>query len=245
VKVGTQIWALITVVVVIALVAGGYFLGVAPLLQQQASADADRRAARAVNDGLEAEIAQLQLAKSDVDEYQSLASDYEELIPGKVDSQRFIRGLDALAAANGVTISELKIDEFIPYSAPVADDQFDEKAPPPYTNDRITDKNFVIVPFSLTVDGGWAESLNFVHLLQFGDRLHDRHRLLDQDLRIHVRVRQAGRPREERAGRSGGNGPNRAVRRRDALRPRLAGAQTAGGRVPPVAAAGFLLPAVP
>jgi len=171
VKVGTQIWALITVVVVIALVAGGYFLGVAPLLQQQASADADRRAARAVNDGLEAEIAQLQLAKSDVDEYQSLASDYEELIPGKVDSQRFIRGLDALAAANGVTISELKIDEFIPYSAPVADDQFDEKAPPPYTNDRITDKNFVIVPFSLTVDGGWAESLNFVHLLQFGDRL--------------------------------------------------------------------------
>ena len=38
-KLGTQLWALITVVVVIALVAGGYFLGVAPLLEQRALAE--------------------------------------------------------------------------------------------------------------------------------------------------------------------------------------------------------------
>jgi hypothetical protein len=171
VKLGTRIWALITIVVVVALVAGGYFLGAAPLLQQQAKAEADRKSALAVNQGLEAEIARLKAAELNLDEYQALATDFARLVPDGVDSQRFIRSLDAIASANAVTIAEITIDAFVPYVPPKTDEDADEKAPPPYTDDRINSNNFVIVPFSVTVEGGWAESLSFVHQLQFGDRL--------------------------------------------------------------------------
>lgn len=172
-KLGTQVWGLITVVVVIALVAGGYFLGIAPFLDQQAKAEVARKAALAENQVLESEILQLEQASKNLGDYQDLAADYEKLIPETVDSQRFIRSLDSLAAANGVTITKIAIDRFLPYEAPPIEEgvEYSEKAPPPFADSRITDKNFVIVPISVSVDGGWAESLNFVHQLQFSDRL--------------------------------------------------------------------------
>lgn len=172
-KLGTRVWGLITVVVVIALVAGGYFLGVAPLLEQRAQAEAARQAAATQNQALEAEIARLDKASKDLDKYQALVADFEKLVPTSVQSQRFIRTLDALAAANGVTVTRIGIDQFVPYQAPGVDPsaEVNEAAPPPYTDSRITDENFVIVPFSLTIEGGWRESMNFVRQLQFGDRL--------------------------------------------------------------------------
>ncbi len=172
-KLGTRVWGLITVVVVIALVAGGYFVGVSPLLQQRAQAETARQAAADQNRLLEAEISRLEKASKDLDKYQELVTDFEQLVPTSVQSQRFIRTLDALAAANGVTITRIGIDNFIPYQAPVADPsvEVNEAAPPPYSDSRITDENFVIVPFSLTVEGGWLESMNFVRQLQLGDRL--------------------------------------------------------------------------
>lgn len=171
-KLGTRVWGLITVVVVLALVAGGYFLGVSPFLTQQAQAESARRDAEAENDGLQSQIAALQAAEKNIDAYQELAADYDALVPRTVESQRFIRSLDALASQNGVTISEIKIDSFLSYGAPAADaNSTDELAPPPYTNAKISDKNFVIVPFSVTVEGGWGESLAFINQLQFGDRL--------------------------------------------------------------------------
>ena len=170
-KLGTRVWGLITVVVVAALVAGGYFLGVSPLLSQRASAETARQAALAQNQGLQNEIARLEAARGNLDEYQALAASYEQLVPDTVDSQRFIRSLDSLAGANGVTIQEISIQQFLPYVPPENSDEYSEDAPPPFTDGRITGDNFVIVPFSITVTGGWAESLNFVHQLQFGDRL--------------------------------------------------------------------------
>ncbi|RQP09593.1 MAG: hypothetical protein EAS51_11265 [Microbacteriaceae bacterium] len=171
-KLGTQVWALITVVVVGALVAGGYFLGVAPFLDQQKRADTERVEAEDANATLEAEIAALRVAEQKLDDYEELAERYEKLVPRTVESQRFIRTLDALAAANGVVVTELKIDAFQLYTAPAGGGgEVDELAPPPHTDPRIKSENFVIVPFSVTIEGGWAESLAFVDALQFGDRL--------------------------------------------------------------------------
>ena len=129
-KLGTQVWGLITVVVVGALVAGGYFLGVAPFLEQQKRADLERVEAEDANATLEAEIAALRVAEQKLDDYQELAERYEDLVPRTVQSQRFIRTLDELAAANGVTISELKIDSFQLYSPPSGGGgEIDERAP--------------------------------------------------------------------------------------------------------------------
>ncbi len=172
-KLGTRVWGLITVVVVGALVAGGYFLGVAPFLDQQKKADAERSEAADANATLEAEIAALRVTETKLDEYEDLAAEYEELVPRTVQSQRFIRTLDALAIANGVTVTEIKIDSFEQYSPPVskADAVLDELAPAPFTDPKIGPDNFVLVPFSVTVSGGWVESLSFVNALQFGERL--------------------------------------------------------------------------
>lgn len=172
-KLGTRVWALITVVAVLAFVAGGYFLGVAPLLDQRAAAETARQAALAQNQVLQGDIDRLERAQGDLDKYKAVAADFDALIPDAIDSQRFIRSLDAIAAANGVTITKIAIDKFMPYSPPAVDPATEalEGAPPPYTDGRITAENFVIVPISTTIEGGWAESLAFIKQLQTGDRL--------------------------------------------------------------------------
>lgn len=170
-KLGTQVWGLITVVVVLALVAGGYFLGAAPLLDAQAKSESARKEAVAANETLQADINRLKLAEEDLDEYVSVAAELEQLIPDTVDSQRYIRQLNAIAAAAGVTISEITIDNFLTYSPQGGDGTETDAAPAPYTDGRINDENFVVVPLTVTVEGGWNEAVNFMHGVQYGDRL--------------------------------------------------------------------------
>jgi Tfp pilus assembly protein PilO len=171
VKVGTQIWGLITVIVVIGALAAGWFLGVSPQLTAQAQAESQRQAALVQNDGIRATIAKLEKEQDNLPTYEKRSSELELAIPSDLEGAAFIRSLNDLATATGVTIEQISINEVVPYSAPGKSGQASEFAPDPVTDSRITADNFLIVPISLSVSGGWNEVLQFTHGVQTGQRL--------------------------------------------------------------------------
>lgn len=169
-KLGTRVWGLVTVVVIAALLAGGWFLGASPLLDGQAREEAQRKAALATNQGIEATIARLAKEKDNLPQLQARAQELEEAIPQDVESAAFITSLNNLAAASTVTIVSISLGDAMPYSAPRETSTVDG-APAPVTDQRINDGNFVLIPVSIEVSGGWAETLNFVNGVQTSTRL--------------------------------------------------------------------------
>jgi Tfp pilus assembly protein PilO len=170
VKLGTQIWSVITAVVVIALVAGGWFLGASPLLDAKGKSDTSRAEIAVQNDVLAAQIDALQEKKADLPQLEARAAELEDAIPGEVGGAVFIRSLNDLATASGVTLTSITISDGTAYEAPPEGEDI-EGAPVPMTNALITGENFVLVPVTIAVEGGWSELLAFVHAVQTGKRL--------------------------------------------------------------------------
>jgi Tfp pilus assembly protein PilO len=171
VKLGTQIWGLITVIVVIGALAAGWFLGVSPQLAAQAQAESQRQAALVQNDGIRATIANLKKEKDNLPSYEERSAELRIAIPDDIEGADFIRSLNDLATATSVTIEQISINEVVRYSAPGKSAEANELAPDPVTDSRITADNFLIVPISMSVSGGWSEVLAFTHGVQAGNRL--------------------------------------------------------------------------
>ncbi|AYF97575.1 type IV pilus inner membrane component PilO [Protaetiibacter intestinalis] len=169
-KLGTRVWGVITVVVVVGLVAGGWFLGAAPLLDAKTSSDQARAAILVQNDLLAAQNTALEAKRAELDDLEKRASELETAIPSEVGGADFIRDLNDLAVATGVSISSIGISDGTRYLPPVEGSDV-EGAPTPLTDPLITEENFVLVPVTVTATGGWNELLAFVHAVQTGQRL--------------------------------------------------------------------------
>ncbi|MCS0498631.1 type 4a pilus biogenesis protein PilO [Protaetiibacter mangrovi] len=169
-KLSTQVWGLITFVVVVGVLAAGWFLGVSPQLSAQALADGQRKAAIAQNTSIQTAIDDLKKEEANLPEYQARAAEIEKVIPSGLESAAFITTLNNLATATAVTIEQISIGEVVKYAPPTGDENPDG-APKPVTDSRISGDNFLLVPVTLSVSGGWNEVLAFTHGVQTGDRL--------------------------------------------------------------------------
>ncbi len=170
-KLGTQVWGLITAIVVVGTLAAGWFLGVSPQLAAQAQAENQRRADVAQNDSIRAVIANLKKEKDNLPAYEARSAELRVAIPEDIEGADFIRSLNDLATATSVTIEQISINEVLRYSAPAKSAEVNELAPDPVTDNRITSDNFLVVPISMSVSGGWNEVLAFMHGVQAGNRL--------------------------------------------------------------------------
>jgi len=170
-KVGTQVWALITTVLGIAVIAAAWFLGVSPLLAAQSQAEAARATAASQNASIQSTIAVLKEQKDKIGDYEKRAGELEVAIPSDIESADFIRSLNDLATSTAVTITQISLSDAVSYVPPAATATNDEFAPTPVSDSRITGENFLLVPVTLSVSGGWNEVLAFTHGIQTGNRL--------------------------------------------------------------------------
>jgi Tfp pilus assembly protein PilO len=177
-KIDNRVWIILTVVVIAALFAGGWFLGAQPQFDAMAASISKTAQANATNAGLEQELRDLAKAKEGLSDLQDEVALLQKAIPGGTDSSAFITALNNLAAAAGVTITAIGIDTGQPYTPPAGDAKpaaplkpGEGGAPTPETNALIDGQNFVVVPISIDVLGPWQATLNFIKGLQSAERL--------------------------------------------------------------------------
>jgi Tfp pilus assembly protein PilO len=187
--IGHQMKVAILVVAMIAVVAGGWLLGIQPSLDAAAAAGVQREAVHSQNDGIRAEIAALQAAQEELPQLEKRLRGLNASIPATDDSSALLDSLHDLAAKAGVTVDGVTFEEAQPYAAPVppeaapteaaAEGATTEPVPVeapvdpllPLSDPSITADNFVLVPLSVAVSGSFGDVLRFVDGVQSGPRL--------------------------------------------------------------------------
>jgi Tfp pilus assembly protein PilO len=186
----------LTVLVMIVLVAAGWFLVAQPQLAAASTANDQAAQAQTQIASTQATLASLKSEQKNLSTLKEQAKGLQLSIPANVDSSAYIRGLDGLAAAAGVTITTITVADPQAYVPPVvatpvtpattataspspsasASAAATPMAPvdtgwTPTTDALITSSNFVAIPVTITVDGQWDGALAFIKGLQSGSRL--------------------------------------------------------------------------
>ncbi|MET4638625.1 hypothetical protein [Mycetocola sp. 2940] len=186
-----KIWSLASVIVMIGVLALGWFAGIDPLLKARAATEEQRVSVEAQNEATQLAIARL---KGDFENIDALKAELVELrtsVPAAGSMPAFLTQLDTLARESNTTVKSLSVSEAIEYTAPstaveeppAAEPAPDSEAPAPapveaepetpsvITDSRITSANFIAIPITVTVNGDKAGTRSFLDKLQHGPRL--------------------------------------------------------------------------
>lgn len=185
----------LTIFIMVALVAAGWFLVAQPQLAAASDASTQLSTVQSQIRTTQSTIAEL---KSEQKEIPSLKASLRELrrsIPTDVESSAYITGINDLAAQAGVTITAITVNDGEPYTPPVAASSATKPtggaspspSPTPSpsasptapavsgwtaaTDARLTGSNFILIPTSVGVKGDWPTTVAFIHGLQTSSRL--------------------------------------------------------------------------
>lgn len=183
-------WLTGAVLVMVVTLLLGWVVGVSPLLSAAKAADEDRV-------GVEAQNAlygqQLALLKAQFDGIDELTEQLDELriqLPAGADLPGYVAQLINDAQTHSVAISSLAVSDAVPYApvvvqgavpaseetpaTPAPDAEAQVAAPAagvPLSDPLVTADNFVAIPVSISVDGDYANVLDFLESLRMGTRL--------------------------------------------------------------------------
>ena len=115
-----RLWVIGSVTVMAVLVLAGWFLGAQPLIAAAATADVQRASIDAQNATQQAVIAQLAADNDNLPELEKTYRELEKSIPSSLSTSGFIKGLDALAAASGVTVDGFTVGTPQAYTVPAS-----------------------------------------------------------------------------------------------------------------------------
>ncbi|HEY4151848.1 MAG TPA: hypothetical protein VGM38_00860 [Pseudolysinimonas sp.] len=187
-----RILSALTVFLMVVLVAAGWFLVAQPQLAAAATANQSLAGVQTQSAATQATITRLIGEQKNLPDLTKDLAALRLSIPGGAESSAYINGLNTLAAASGVTITEIRLDDPVAYTSPApaaaaptpgASPSPTPSATPtptkaaaptgwtPPSDPRITTANFIAIPVSVTTDGSWSTTLGFIHGLQTGQRL--------------------------------------------------------------------------
>ena len=196
-----RIWMFGTALVVGVTLVLGWLLGISPQLKGLQAARTERVAVEAQNDVYELQLDALKNDFEDIDGVQGELADLRTSVPTGPQLPEFVAEVDSLAAQNELSLSSMTVADAEPYEplaavVPVdaavvdpaatdtaATDAAADAAPvapappaavmavPTVTNDLITAANFVTIPVTITLVGGYDQVLDFLDDLRRGERL--------------------------------------------------------------------------
>lgn len=122
--VNNRIWIIGTVIVMVAVVLLGWFLGAAPRLEEAGTNAAQLQAATVQNQAHEATLAGLKKDFKNIKEFRKELEELQEQVPSSARLSRFIGSLRELEAASGVVLTKFASADPEPFvyleSVPVA-----------------------------------------------------------------------------------------------------------------------------
>ena len=162
----TRLWIIGSMLLVIAILAMGWFLGVSLKLSEASTAGQQQSEAEAQNVVHEREIA---VIKKQFDQLPALKSQLAVLraaVPAGNGMSAFLDELHALEQQNQVSLTDFKAGDGQPYT-PVKSTTLTAST----TNPLVTPDNFVAIQVGVTVTGDDANIMRFIDGVQTGDRL--------------------------------------------------------------------------
>ena len=188
----------IALVMTVAVLAGGWFLGVQPQLAQAAANGTQQETIDSTNRTNQLELARLAKAADSLSTTKSELATLRASVPATMDTTPFLKALDGYASAAGVVVTTITLGDAAPYEAPAAAAAPSDAssatpsatssatpsptsspsaipavptAPAPLTDAAITGTDFTVIPVTVAVTGSYDQALAFTKSVQTGERL--------------------------------------------------------------------------
>lgn len=173
--VNIRIWGIVCGAATVAVLAGGWFLGVQPQLAAAATSADSALAVDAQNQATQIKIAGLTKAAAKLDDMKAQNAVLLKNVPTVLKPNTFIRRVTEVAALDGVNVVSITPGDSIAYTAPAsasgtADSGTASAIPLAKTSPLITGSNLAVVPVSVVVSGGPDAVLQFAHDIQNDER---------------------------------------------------------------------------
>ena len=187
-----RLWVIGSILLTIAIVAMGWFLGVSPKLGEAATADQHRSEVAAQNLVHQTETAKIKKQYEQLPELKEQLAVLRAAIPAGDDLSTFLGELHQLEQQTAVSLTSFAAGDgqpYVPPAAPAADDAkagtdaaadaakstpapaATTAAIPGATSPLVTAENFVAIPVTVMVTGSHEQAMNFIQGLQSGNRL--------------------------------------------------------------------------
>lgn len=199
-KLDNRLWVLITVLLVAAVFAGGWFLGAAPFVQSATASLAQTASVVQQNGATQQQLVTLKATKAKMAGLTQELASLRRAVPNSIDGSTFIADVNRIAGDSGVSVTAIKLGAPTAYAAPpapasatpdaaasgagstpaptasatpapTASAPAPSAAPPTTVDPTITAANFVIVDTSIDVTGPRDAVNAFLAGLQRGSRL--------------------------------------------------------------------------
>lgn len=166
----TRIWTFATVLIMIIVVALGWFLGISPKLADAARFDAERRSVQAQNDIARATIAQLQSDFEQLDELLLELTDLRAEFPTQAEYDDAVQELVRELLAEDLTLMNVAINEPAPTTAEALEEGVEPPAPEVDGSGLLPAGSLLRISATVTVEGDLPSVLAFIEALQLSPR---------------------------------------------------------------------------
>lgn len=166
----SRIWTLATVLVMILVVALGWFLGISPKLADAARFDTERRSVEAQNDVARATIAQLEADFENIDELREQIEQLRTEFPTDAAYDTAVEELLTTLLSAGLTLQNVAINEPAPTTAATLAEGETPPEPEIDGDGVLPSGSLLRISVSVTVNGPFASALAFIEALQTSPR---------------------------------------------------------------------------
>jgi Tfp pilus assembly protein PilO len=180
-----RLWIFAAVAAMIVIAVGGWFVGISPVVAESAASDTQVASVTQANLASQQKLNLLKQQYANIGPLQKSLDSLRQSIPETPDASAFLQEIDQLSAAEGVTITVVTIGSSTVYQAPTAavgstptPTATSTPTPTPTTSTTpaapatTAAGQFVEIPVSITVTGGFDAVRGFVGALQKGQRLY-------------------------------------------------------------------------
>lgn len=167
----TRLWGIISVLLIVVILAGGYFLGASPQLERAATASEQAEQVRSGNELQRLALAELAALAEQQPELEAQLADGRRAIPELAAFPALLQELSELAGASQVTLSNFSsqaAQSFVPT------EEWVDVVPA-----GLDPLLFITIPLQIEVEGTFEGVLDFVQRTQAANRY-----LLVSDLRV-------------------------------------------------------------
>lgn len=170
----SRMWTFGAIVVILAVVAGTWFLGISPRLSEATQANNDRENVETQNQLHEVKIASLIEQSKNLEPLRRELAELHLSVPSDADLPLLIGQINQLAQSSGVLVSQLVPGNptvYTPVEQPVAEGVEEPDAELSAARGGVNPESFLIIPLSINVSGTYGQVMDFVNRLQTGPRL--------------------------------------------------------------------------
>lgn len=169
----SRLWTLGSIIVIIGLIAGTWFVGISPQLAEAAKANTERAGVEQLNARHAITLESLKMQFEGIDELREQLTELQLAVPEADETASLLRQMQSFADSAGVIVTDLTLSSPERFAAP-ADTPADEELAAALGS--VTPDNFLVISVEQTVAGTHAAVMNYVNALQTGQRaflVHD------------------------------------------------------------------------